>query len=402
MQPHSRCLWLLILFAAATATEYAAAHGRSRHTQFYELLGVDAAASAQDIKKGFRKQSMKWHPDKNPTQSAKAQEKFVEIGRAYEVLSDPQLKRRYDRLGPQGISNQQHNFHHQQQGARRPPHYERRPRVVKRRCDKVDDGRTIALACDHHNSTIREVVFASYGAPAGTCDGGQWGKSNFAKRSCHAPESQAKFEAACLGKNSCQVKADRTVFPLETVSCDGVTLRQLAVEVLCTPPPPPVPDAGSVSDSCATIPENRLMEIGCQAFGPESTIEGVIFADWGTVSGTCFGQTDAAAQRTNAARGKGAGSLRSGSCRSPKVLMEKLVMEKCGGRKSCRLPSSRCAYFLYVYLLCLFICDIVTRGASGLHSGTHALVWASDWEWLCGAQERQVTRMIPTSAKGHR
>ena len=65
---------------------------------FYEILEVDRGAGAEEIKKAYRKQAVKYHPDKNPGDKA-AEEKFKELGEAYEILSDPQQRAVYDRHG---------------------------------------------------------------------------------------------------------------------------------------------------------------------------------------------------------------------------------------------------------------------------------------------------------------
>ncbi len=65
---------------------------------FYEILGVDKSASAAEIKKAYRKKAIKYHPDKNPGDS-EAEEMFKKAAEAYEVLSDPDKKARYDQFG---------------------------------------------------------------------------------------------------------------------------------------------------------------------------------------------------------------------------------------------------------------------------------------------------------------
>lgn len=68
------------------------------YKDYYKVLGVDRKASAEDIKKTYRKLAMKYHPDRNPDNPA-AEEKFKEINEAYQVLSDSEKRARYDQLG---------------------------------------------------------------------------------------------------------------------------------------------------------------------------------------------------------------------------------------------------------------------------------------------------------------
>ena len=69
---------------------------------YYEVLGVEKGASAEEIKKAYRKSAMKYHPDRNPGDK-EAEEKFKEVGEAYEVLSDDQKRSRYDQFGFAGV-----------------------------------------------------------------------------------------------------------------------------------------------------------------------------------------------------------------------------------------------------------------------------------------------------------
>src|SRR5258708_5841573 len=69
------------------------------YKDYYKTLSVARDASADDIKKAFRKLARKYHPDVNPGDK-KAEEKFKEINEAYEVLSDQDKRRKYDTVWP--------------------------------------------------------------------------------------------------------------------------------------------------------------------------------------------------------------------------------------------------------------------------------------------------------------
>jgi molecular chaperone DnaJ len=70
---------------------------------YYEILGVNKGAAADDIKKAYRKVAMQYHPDRNPGDKA-AEEKFKEAAEAYEILSDADKKAQYDRYGHAGVT----------------------------------------------------------------------------------------------------------------------------------------------------------------------------------------------------------------------------------------------------------------------------------------------------------
>src|SRR5437867_13450283 len=69
------------------------------YKDYYKTLGVSRDASADDIRKAFRKLARKYHPDVNPGDT-KSENRFKEINEAYEVLSDPDKRKKYDTLGP--------------------------------------------------------------------------------------------------------------------------------------------------------------------------------------------------------------------------------------------------------------------------------------------------------------
>jgi curved DNA-binding protein len=78
------------------------------YRDYYQTLGVSKTASQEDIRSAYRKLAMKYHPDRNPGDK-KAEDQFKEINEAYQVLSDPQKRSRYDQLGDS-------YYHYQQSG----------------------------------------------------------------------------------------------------------------------------------------------------------------------------------------------------------------------------------------------------------------------------------------------
>ncbi|KAK9689833.1 hypothetical protein RND81_09G084500 [Saponaria officinalis] len=71
---------------------------------YYNILGVDKIAKDEDLKKAYKKLVIKWHPDKNPNEDAKA--KFMQIYEAYNVLSNSQKRAVYDQYGEDGLKGE--------------------------------------------------------------------------------------------------------------------------------------------------------------------------------------------------------------------------------------------------------------------------------------------------------
>jgi molecular chaperone DnaJ len=81
---------------------------------YYDILGVSRDASKEDIKRAYRRLARKYHPDVN--KEVGAEERFKEINRAYEVLSEPETRTRYDRFGEAGVSGGAQGFDYENMG----------------------------------------------------------------------------------------------------------------------------------------------------------------------------------------------------------------------------------------------------------------------------------------------
>jgi molecular chaperone DnaJ len=84
---------------------------------YYEVLGVQKSADAEEIKRAYRKLAMKYHPDRvAEADKADAEVRFKEASEAYEVLSDSGKRQRYDQMGHAGVSGQTHDYSHMDMG----------------------------------------------------------------------------------------------------------------------------------------------------------------------------------------------------------------------------------------------------------------------------------------------
>ncbi|XP_013416814.1 dnaJ homolog subfamily B member 9 [Lingula anatina] len=99
-----QCARLLLLSAVYTVCQLGLVLAAAR--DYYEILGVKKGCSDRDIKRAFRKLALKYHPDKvGKDKKAEAEKKFVEIAKAYEVLSDADKRKKYDQFGHAAFEN---------------------------------------------------------------------------------------------------------------------------------------------------------------------------------------------------------------------------------------------------------------------------------------------------------
>ena len=75
------------------------------NSDYYELLGIKKSATEQEINKAYKKLAVKYHPDKNPSDKALAEENFKKVSEAYEVLSNKEKRQTYDQFGRQGLNS---------------------------------------------------------------------------------------------------------------------------------------------------------------------------------------------------------------------------------------------------------------------------------------------------------
>ncbi|PSN49798.1 DnaJ subfamily B member 9 [Blattella germanica] len=94
----SKLVVILVIFTLLEAIT-----AREEKKDYYALLGVSRKATDREIKKSFRKLAIKYHPDKNKEKGA--EKKFQELAEAYEVLSDPDKRKKYDQFGSAAFEN---------------------------------------------------------------------------------------------------------------------------------------------------------------------------------------------------------------------------------------------------------------------------------------------------------
>jgi DnaJ family protein B protein 4 len=83
----------------------------SRGKDYYSILGIERRADDEAIKKAYKKQALRWHPDRNPNDKENAERKFKELAEAYEVLCDKDKRRIYDTYGEEGLRQGNSQFH---------------------------------------------------------------------------------------------------------------------------------------------------------------------------------------------------------------------------------------------------------------------------------------------------
>src|SRR4051794_26279755 len=84
-------------------------HSNMAKRDYYEVLEIERTVTAEEIKKAYRKLAVKFHPDKNPGDKT-SEERFKEIGEAYEALSDPQKRAAYDKFGHAAFDSRSRGF----------------------------------------------------------------------------------------------------------------------------------------------------------------------------------------------------------------------------------------------------------------------------------------------------
>ncbi|MES1907848.1 MAG: hypothetical protein MHM6MM_000886 [Cercozoa sp. M6MM] len=101
------CALLLLLTTLSPASARLKFRGRPKAKDYYDRLGLNKGASAEDLKKAFKSAAREFHPDRNQDRSEEAAEEFKRVVEAYEVLNDEKKRNIYDRFGEEGLKQQQ-------------------------------------------------------------------------------------------------------------------------------------------------------------------------------------------------------------------------------------------------------------------------------------------------------
>jgi DnaJ family protein A protein 2 len=126
-----------------------------KETEYYDRLGITPTATAEEIKKAYRMQAFKFHPDKNQGNPA-AEEKFKEVKEAYDIISDDQKRSIYDRHGKAGFDPSRNGMNSM-------------PNERKRRTENIVRNITVTLAA-FYNGHTQKVEVPKY-TPCVTCSG---------------------------------------------------------------------------------------------------------------------------------------------------------------------------------------------------------------------------------------
>jgi curved DNA-binding protein CbpA len=103
----------VLLFQLCVNVNAGFSHANVDNEGLYKLLGVSKSATTKEIRVAFKKLALEKHPDKNQD-DPKANEEFIRINRAYEILKDDDLRKKYDTYGEEGLKDNQNNGHQYQ------------------------------------------------------------------------------------------------------------------------------------------------------------------------------------------------------------------------------------------------------------------------------------------------
>lgn len=109
----------IIFLAVLTILQSLSVHGVVEK-DYYQILGVGRTATDSQIKRAYKKLSLKWHPDRNKGNYDEARQMFVDISNAYDTLSDPEKRRIYNTQGVKGVQDHEQSKQQNEQMFRDP------------------------------------------------------------------------------------------------------------------------------------------------------------------------------------------------------------------------------------------------------------------------------------------